>query len=315
MLYLDNFYFPTAEQEGRFLYPKDLTPDEVGDGVWRDFSMRYFEDSIYPFDIMPRNQFRCIDFDPITILCGGNGSGKTTALNIIAEKLGLNRDSLFNKGELYDKYLKLCDYNRTDSSAMEPLVKKAIPANSRIIVSDDVFQHNMKIREMNDSRVYKKWQVEGEYEQLKFDFSNMDIVKYFDRRKESRMLKAKYMRKHLGDEERREYSNGESGFRYFVERIEEPGLYLLDEPENSLSMKKQQELAEFLRVSSWDYDCQFVIATHSPIFLSIRGAKIYDLDVTPVDVLRDWTEVDTMREWYEFFMSHKSEFSRWDDFS
>ena len=78
-------------------------------------------------------------------------------------------------------------------------------------------------------------------------------------------------------------------------------------------MKKQQELAEFIRISSWDYDCQSVIATHSPIFLSIRGAKIYDLDVTPVDVLRDWTAVDTMREWYEFFMSHRSEFSRWDE--
>lgn len=32
-----------------------------------------------------------IDFKPITIPCGGNGSDKTTALNIIAKKLGVQR--------------------------------------------------------------------------------------------------------------------------------------------------------------------------------------------------------------------------------
>ena len=34
------------------------------------------------------------DFEDITILYGGNGSGKTTALNVIAEKIGAKRDTL-----------------------------------------------------------------------------------------------------------------------------------------------------------------------------------------------------------------------------
>mgnify|MGYP006990124335 CR=1 FL=1 len=33
----------------------------------------------------------------------------------------------------------------------------------------------------------------------------------------------------------REHSNGESAFLYFTDKIKENGLYLLDEPENSLS--------------------------------------------------------------------------------
>ena len=38
-----------------------------------------------------------LDFEDITLLCGGNGTGKTTALNIIAEKLKLTRASLYNR--------------------------------------------------------------------------------------------------------------------------------------------------------------------------------------------------------------------------
>lgn len=44
----------------------------------------------------------------------------------------------------------------------------------------------------------------------------------------------------------RENSNGESAFRYFTERIDRRGLYLLDEPENSLSPQRQIELIEYI---------------------------------------------------------------------
>ena len=75
---------------------------------------------------------------------------------------------------------------------------------------------------------------------------------------------------------------------------------MLDEPENSLSPGKQQELVKFLEDSARFFGCQFVIATHSPFLLAIRGAKIYDLDEDPVDVKR-WTELSNVREYYEFF--------------
>lgn len=46
-----------------------------------------------------------IDFEPVTILYGGNGSGKTTALNVIAEKLNLQRDSLYNRSNFFEDYM------------------------------------------------------------------------------------------------------------------------------------------------------------------------------------------------------------------
>lgn len=117
---------------------------------------------------------------------------------------------------------------------------------------------------------------------------------------------SKYIRKNLVDNVR-EHSNGESAFLYFSEKIQENGLYLLDEPENSLSPQKQQELLKFLEDSARFFGCQFIMATHSPFLLSMKGAKIYDMDEEPVDVKR-WTELENVREYYRFFKKYEDEF-------
>ena len=105
----------------------------------------------------------------------------------------------------------------------------------------------------------------------------------------------------------REYSNGESAFMYFTEKIQVRGLYLLDEPENSLSPKLQIELMKYIEDSARYFDCQFVISTHSPFLLAINGAKIYDLDENPVDVKR-WTELENVQMYFDFFKKYEEEF-------
>ena len=121
-----------------------------------------------------------------------------------------------------------------------------------------------------------------------------------------RKTQSKYVRSRLMDNVR-EQSNGESAFRYFVEKIGEDGLYLLDEPENSLSPARQQELVEFLESSARFFGCQFIIATHSPFLLAMRGAKIYDLDEDPAAV-RKWTQLENVRAYDDFFKRHAEEF-------
>lgn len=108
----------------------------------------------------------------------------------------------------------------------------------------------------------------------------------------------------------REYSNGESAFLYFSEKITENALFLLDEPENSLSPAKQQELVRFLEDAVRFFGCQFVISTHSPFLLSMKGARIYDLDEDPVDV-KKWTQLENVRAYYQFFKEHEDEFTAW----
>ena len=121
------------------------------------------------------------------------------------------------------------------------------------------------------------------------------------------MTKTQYVSRRLGVVEQETKSNGESAFGYFTHKIKENALYLLDEPENSLSAALQARLAQFLSDSARFYGCQFIISTHSPFLLSMRGAKIYDLDASPAAVRR-WSELENVRAYYELFVQRQEEF-------
>ena len=102
-------------------------------------------------------------------------------------------------------------------------------------------------------------------------------------------------------------SNGETALEYFDTKIKNDTLYCLDEPENSLSPRLQIQLVEMLEKMARYCGCQFIIATHSPFLLSMSGARIYDLDETPVDIKR-WWELENPRIYYDFFKKHKDLF-------
>ena len=121
-----------------------------------------------------------------------------------------------------------------------------------------------------------------------------------------RSTQSAYTRKRLNPNVR-EQSNGESASFYFTSRIQDGGLYLLDEPENSLSPTKQTELLHFLEDSARFYDCQFIIATHSPFLLAMRGARIYDMEADPI-CRRRWTELPAVKAYHDFFKQHADAF-------
>lgn len=284
MVYLSNFKFPHIEQEYTFLM-----------GI-----QRTCYDTVYPFKILSKHQLRQLDFEPVTILYGGNGSGKTTALNVIAEKLGLTRDTLYNRSNFFEDYVRMCSYE----------LEQKIPLHSRIITSDDVFDFMLNLRSLNEGINRRREDLFEEYLEAKYSHFQMRSMEDYEQLKKVNSARSKtqskFVRENLMDNVR-EHSNGESAFIYFSEKIRENGLYLLDEPENSLSPEKQQELLKFLEESARFFGCQFIIATHSPFLLSMRGAKIYDMDEEVVDVKR-WTELENVRAYYDFFKKHESEF-------
>ena len=241
-----------------------------------------------------------LDFEPVTILYGGTGSGKTTALNVIGETLGLERDTLYNRSNFFESYTGLCSYE----------TEQPIPRGSRIITSDDVFDFMLNLRSLNEGIDREREAVLEEYLENKYAHFQMRSLEDYEQLKKVVLARSKtqskYVRANLMDNVR-EHSNGESAFLYFSEKIQENGLYLLDEPENSLSPERQQELLRFLEDSARFFGCQFIIATHSPFLLSMHGAKIYDLDEDPVDVKR-WTQLENVRAYYEFFKRHAGEF-------
>lgn len=180
-----------------------------------------------------------------------------------------------------------------------------IPAESRIITSDDVFDFILNMRAINDGIDEKREELFEEYLDAKYSDFRMKSLEDYDRLKKVNMARRKtqsrYVRNNLMDNAR-EHSNGESAFLYFSEKIKEDGLYLLDEPENSLSPERQQELVRFIEDSARFFGCQFVIATHSPFLLAVRNARIYDMDEEPVDVKR-WTQLPNVRAYYDFLRS------------
>ena len=285
MLYLSCFEFPDIEQEYDFIFRQKKT----------------CYDTYYPFQILSKHQFHRIDFEPMTILYGGNGSGKTTALNVIGEKLGLHRDSLYNRSNFFEDYIQMCGMK----------LERQVPKDSAIITSDDVFDFMLNLRSINEGIDRKREELFEEYLQAKYNHFQMKSLDDYEQLKKVNAARSstqsKYIRKTLSDNVR-EHSNGESAFLYFSEKIKENGLYLLDEPENSLSPAKQQELLRFLEDSVRFFGCQFIIATHSPFLLSMRGAKIYDLDEEIVDVKR-WSELENVRAYYEFFKKHEEAFA------
>lgn len=284
MVYLSGFTFPNDEMEFDFFLNIKRT----------------CYDSFYPFKILSKNGFERIDFEPVTILYGGNGSGKSTALNVIAEKLEIRRDSIFNKSSFYSDYVDMCDMH----------IDNDIPKNSRIITSDDVFDYMLNIRNLNEGIDQRREEMFEEYLDAKYAHFQMKSIDDYDQLKKVNTARSntqsRFVRGNLMDNVR-EYSNGESAFKYFFEKIEENGLYILDEPENSLSPKRQIELMSFIEDSARYLGCQFIISTHSPFLLAMRGAKIYDLDESPVDVKR-WTELENVRTYYEFFKRYEDEF-------
>ncbi|HPF87906.1 MAG TPA: AAA family ATPase [Candidatus Limiplasma sp.] len=284
MIYLDVFEFPDAERETSFICDVRRT----------------CYDSFYPFKVLSQHGFARIDFEPVTILYGGNGSGKTTALNVIAERLGVRRETIYNRSNFFPDYVDMC--------RME--LRAAVPGNSRIITSDDVFDYMLNIRSLNEGIIQKRENLFEEYLEAKYsDFQLKSMADYEKLKKVNASrskTQSKYVRETLMDNVR-ELSNGESAHKYFVEKIEEDGLYLLDEPENSLSPARQLELKQYIEDSARFFGCQFILSTHSPFMLSMRGAKIYDLDADPVDIKR-WTELTTVRAYYDFFKEHEREF-------
>ncbi|WP_019153563.1 AAA family ATPase [Robertmurraya massiliosenegalensis] len=284
MVYLHDFSFPNADMEFDFFM--DIK--------------RTCYDSYYPFKILSRNGFDSIVFEPVTILYGGNGSGKSTALNVIAEKTGIKRDSIYNKSNFYPDYVNMCEMQ----------LKTNIPENSRIITSDDVFDYMLNIRNLNEGIDQKREELFEEYLDAKYSHFQMKSMADYEQLVKVNTARSKtqsrFVRNELMDNVR-EYSNGESAFKYFIEKIGENGLYILDEPENSLSPKRQMELMKFIEDSARFFGCQFIISTHSPFLLSMKEAKIYNLDETPVKVRR-WTELENVRTYYDFFKSHENEF-------
>ena len=246
-------------------------------------------------------QFEDIEFDNITIFYGGNGSGKSTLINMISQKLNAKTLNEINKGSYFDEYVKLCKY---EMAYDEPLEIK-------LVTSDDVFDYLLDIRSINSNVNRKKEALSKEYLDYKFnsDYSINDYKELRNVCDAKRKTMSKFVRERLANNNIIENSNGESALMFWEKEIDEDSIYILDEPENSLSAENQLKLKKFIEDSVRFYNCQFIISTHSPFLLNLYDAKIYNLDDIPVRT-RKWTDLPNVLVYYNFFKEHDDEFRK-----
>lgn len=189
--------------------------------------------NIYPDHVFRHMAGDQLFFDRITVLYGSNGSGKSSLLNLIANKLGIvGAEKMAANGHSPYVQLFLDESSYALGRDEQERDIRKLPEGSRYIKSEDILYEIKKIQ----------------------------------------ML---------------------------------PGrLYLLDEPETSLSPQNQIRLAEQINELARYLDSQFIIASHSPFMLGTLHAKIYNLDASVLQTT-EWFELDNVRFFHQFFNKHR----------
>ena len=255
--------------------------------------------NIYPYNVFKDKDMEPFVFSPITILYGNNGSGKSTILNIIANKLMLKGKEYANSNsygtvDYCGQFSYECRYSLADDERTGRAYKK-IPDTSRYIKSEDILY---EIKKIEQKRVLSDGMV---YDYVQKGLTKDEAERYLQTKEGSKQIG--YIM--FGQEK---YSNGETAIQYFEDNLVPDSLYLLDEPEVSLSPANQVRLAEELNRMSHLLGCQFIIATHSPFMLgTLSDAKIYNLD-TPDCRIASWTALENVRYFYDFFKARELEF-------
>lgn len=218
-------------------------------------------------------------------------------LNIIANKLQLEgqeyaTNNKYGKVLYFTKFIEECGYTLGDDEYGRPIA--GLPLKSRYIKSEDILYEIKKIQQE---------QVLGEgylYEHVR---RGMPKERMDDMKKSEKMSRQMEYLKYAQEK----YSNGETTLQMLDDYLEPDALYLLDEPEVSLSPANQTALAEKLNKMARFLGCQFIISTHSPFMLGTLNAKIYNLDSKEMEEAK-WTELENVRYFYDFFEKHRAEF-------
>ena len=253
--------------------------------------------NIYPYNVFRGKYIEPFVFSPITVFYGNNGSGKSTLLNIIANRLQLNgkeyaTSNSFGIVDYCNAFSNECSYSLGEDDF--GFVIKNLPGNSRYIKSEDILYEIKKIQQkqvLSDGMEYDYVQKGMTIQEAK------DFLSSKEGRKQEEYIKF----------EQEKYSNGETSMQYFEEYLQPNALYLLDEPEVSLSPSNQVLLANEINKLARLLECQFVIATHSPFMLGTLNAKIYNIDTKEYDVVK-WNELENVQYFYNFFKKHEQEF-------
>ncbi|MBE7169358.1 MAG: AAA family ATPase [Williamsia sp.] len=225
----------------------------------KSFSLKPVRQSPFPFNIPAVKFAKEVTLDKgVTIFVGDNGCGKSTLLESIAYAVNLpliggfiGASAGFDAARSLKPYLNI-EWGRKNSKGF-------------FFRAEDFSDFINGVEKENNKIAWDLHELKGEVDDA--------IIKQMS---ESMNHRLHDIRKNYGSD-MQAFSHGEAYLKILQTRIEDKGIYLLDEPEAALSPLKQLALIVFIMEALKNGNTQFLIATHSPILMGIPGALLYEI--------------------------------------
>ena len=227
----------------------------------------------YPFTVPIVESLETLNFSkPVTFFVGENGCGKSTLLEAIACGLhctavgavDVTREPMLEPARRLAEKLKF--------------TKSINPRTRLFFRAEDAIGFIRTVKASLDDLT----DLESEYDRTLSGYGRklaMGAV-----RNQRNELSKRY------GEDPDARSHGEWFLNIMQERINRPGLYLLDEPETPLSPIHQLTLLSLLKALV-NSGAQFIIATHSPILMAFPDADILTMDKVAIEKIA-WEDVE-----------------------
>ncbi|MDA3838671.1 MAG: AAA family ATPase [Candidatus Delongbacteria bacterium] len=239
----------------------------------KSISLKLHSESVFPFTLPIIQNFEKIELtSPVTIFVGENGSGKSTLIESIA--VGMNSVAVGSDNLKTDPTLQKV---RLLAEKLSFTTSKQ-PSRGFFFRAEDYFGFVKKMK----SEIAELKDLESEYEDKYTGYAKL-LTTGMAKGQHS-ALRAKY-----GDDPDA-FSHGEGFLNLLRSRLVPEGLYILDEPETPLSPQNQIALLSLIK-EMVAKDCQFIIATHSPILMAFTDAQILHFNEDVIDEI-DYEDVE-----------------------
>ncbi len=249
-----------------------------------------FTSDDYPFNIPSIQNTKTIDLNQkITIFVGDNGSGKSTLLQAIAY---YNESINVSSNTLDAPY-----YNDVKKLASKMRVSYKVKTRSGFFFSgEDFITYINNLKRMKESLKQDLKELEIEYKD-KSQFAKNQALGAI--RGQLYALNDKYAGE-LGQR-----SHGEGFLSFFKVRMHQKGIYLFDEPETPLSPVNQYQLVVLI-TDLVQNGSQVILATHSPILMALKDAKIYNFTKDSIDEI-EYKDIESV-QFMKHFLNDKDNF-------
>ena len=233
-------------------------------------------DDRFPFNVPAIRSLTQLDLSaPVTFFVGENGSGKSTMLEGIAAAAAL---PTVGASEIADDET-LAAQRRLAASFK--LVWEARTHRGFFLRAEDFFGFARRLAQLRAEMNQRLKDIDEEYKNASAWARGLAASPAHGSLAE--------MTKRYGvDLDAR--SHGEGFLKLFEARLVPNAVYLLDEPEAALSPQNQLVLLALFK-EMVAQECQFIVATHSPMLLAYTGARILNFDTDPITEVQ-WEDLE-----------------------